>query len=391
MDVKNTMLVKFHELFGNLGSEEFYFTPGRVNLIGEHIDYNGGFVFPCALNFGTYAICRKREDQNFNLFSINFPNDKTITFQGNNLKKSGNWGDYCKGVIKIFKDNNYNIPFGLDIVFYGNIPNGAGLSSSASLEVLMGTILNETFNLNTPMIDIVKYSQRAENNFIGVSCGIMDQFAVGMGKKDNAILLNCNTLEYEYVPIFLKKASIVIMNTNKRRGLADSKYNERRIYCEKALQDLQNSKINIEYLCDLSMENFKKVKHFIREKEALLRATHAISENDRVLKGMLALKNNDIKTFGKLMNESHISLRDNYEVTGFELDTIVKAAWEEPGIIGSRMTGAGFGGCAVSIVENDFIDSFIKNVGEKYTKKTNLVADFYIANIGDGSRKLGDL
>jgi len=391
MDVKNTMLVKFHELFGNLGSEEFYFTPGRVNLIGEHIDYNGGFVFPCALSFGTYAICRKREDQNFNLFSINFPNDKTITFQGNNLKKSGNWGDYCKGVIKIFKDNNYNIPFGLDIVFYGNIPNGAGLSSSASLEVLMGTILNETFNLNTPMIDIVKYSQRAENNFIGVSCGIMDQFAVGMGKKDNAILLNCNTLEYEYVPIFLKKASIVIMNTNKRRGLADSKYNERRIYCEKALQDLQNSKINIEYLCDLSMEDFKKVKHFIREKEALLRATHAISENDRVLKGMLALKNNDIKTFGKLMNESHISLRDNYEVTGFELDAIVKAAWEEPGIIGSRMTGAGFGGCAVSIVENDFIDSFIKNVGEKYTKKTNLVADFYIANIGDGSRKLGDL
>lgn len=391
MDVKNTMLVKFHELFGNLGSEEFYFTPGRVNLIGEHIDYNGGFVFPCALSFGTYAICRKRKDQNFNLFSINFPNDKIITFQGNNLKKSGNWGDYCKGVIKIFKDNNYNIPFGLDIVFYGNIPNGAGLSSSASLEVLMGTILNETFNLNTPMIDIVKYSQRAENNFIGVSCGIMDQFAVGMGKKDNAILLNCNTLEYEYVPIFLKKASIVIMNTNKRRGLADSKYNERRIYCEKALQDLQNSKINIEYLCDLSMENFKKVKHFIREKEALLRATHAISENDRVLKGMLALKNNDIKTFGKLMNESHISLRDNYEVTGFELDTIVKAAWEEPGIIGSRMTGAGFGGCAVSIVENDFIDSFIKNVGEKYTKKTNLVADFYIAKIGDGSRKLGDL
>ncbi|MGO2117343.1 MAG: galactokinase [Fusobacterium sp.] len=391
MDVKNTMLSKFHELFGNLGSEEFYFTPGRVNLIGEHIDYNGGFVFPCALSFGTYAICRKRKDQNFNLFSINFPNDKIITFQGNNLKKSGIWGDYCKGVIKIFQDNNHNIPFGLDIVFYGNIPNGAGLSSSASLEVLMGTILNTTFNLNVPMIDIIKYSQRAENDFIGVSCGIMDQFAVGMGKKDNAILLNCDTLDYEYVPISLENASIVIMNTNKRRGLADSKYNERRIYCEKALEDLKNSKIEIENLCDLSMEEFKKVKHFIREKEALLRATHAVSENDRVLKGMLALKNNDIKTFGKLMNESHVSLRDNYEVTGFELDAIVKAAWEEPGIIGSRMTGAGFGGCAVSIVENDFIDNFIENVGKKYTKETSLVADFYIAKIGDGSRKLGDL
>ncbi|MFK4784469.1 galactokinase [Fusobacterium sp. MFO224] len=391
MDIKNLMLKKFQELFGNSKNKEFYFTPGRVNLIGEHIDYNGGFVFPCALSFGTYAICRKRNDQNFNLFSINFPENKIISFNLEELKKTDVWGDYCKGVIKIIKDNNFDIPFGLDIVFYGNIPNGAGLSSSASLEVLMGTILNTTFNLNIPMIDIVKYSQKAENEFIGVSCGIMDQFAVGMGKKDHAILLNCNTLEYEYAPISLKDASIVIMNTNKRRGLADSKYNERRASCEDALKDLQNSGIKIKNLCDLSLEKFQEVKHFIKSEESLLRAIHAVSENERVLNSMKALEKSDIETFGKLMNESHISLRDNYEVTGFELDSIVKFAWEEVGTIGARMTGAGFGGCAVSIVKNDCIDDFIKNVGDKYKKATNLEADFYIANIGDGSKKLGDL
>ena len=391
MDIKNLMLVKFQELFGNLENKEFYFTPGRVNLIGEHIDYNGGFVFPCALSFGTYAICRKREDQNFNLFSINFPEDNIINFNINELIKTNVWGDYCKGVIKVIKDNNFNIPFGLDIVFYGNIPNGAGLSSSASLEVLMGTILNTTFNLNIPMIDIVKYSQKAENEFIGVSCGIMDQFAVGMGKKDHAILLNCDTLDYEYAPISLENASIVIMNTNKRRGLADSKYNERRNSCEEALKDLQNSNININNLCDLSLKEFEEVKHSIKSEEALLRATHAVSENERVLNSIKALKKNDIETFGKLMNESHISLRDNYEVTGFELDSIVKFAWKEPGTIGARMTGAGFGGCAVSIVKNDSIDEFIKNVGKKYKEETGLAADFYIANIGDGSKKLGDL
>lgn len=391
MDIKNLMLVKFQELFGNLENKEFYFTPGRVNLIGEHIDYNGGFVFPCALSFGTYAICRKREDQNFNLFSINFPEDNIINFNINELIKTDVWGNYCKGVIKVIKDNNFNIPFGLDIVFYGNIPNGAGLSSSASLEVLMGTILNTTFNLNIPMIDIVKYSQKAENEFIGVSCGIMDQFAVGMGKKDHAILLNCDTLDYEYAPISLENASIVIMNTNKRRGLADSKYNERRNSCEEALKDLQNSNVNINNLCDLSLKEFEEVKHFIKSEEALLRATHAISENERVLNSIKALKKNDIETFGKLMNESHISLRDNYEVTGFELDSIVKFAWKEPGTIGARMTGAGFGGCAVSIVKNDSIDEFIKNVGKKYKEETGLAADFYIANIGDGSKKLGDL
>lgn len=391
MDIKNLMLVKFQELFGNLENKEFYFTPGRVNLIGEHIDYNGGFVFPCALSFGTYAICRKREDQNFNLFSINFPENNIINFNINELIKTDVWGDYCKGVIKVIKDNNFNIPFGLDIVFYGNIPNGAGLSSSASLEVLMGTILNTTFNLNIPMVDIVKYSQKAENEFIGVSCGIMDQFAVGMGKKDHAILLNCDTLDYEYAPISLENASIVIMNTNKRRGLADSKYNERRNSCEEALKDLQNSNVNINNLCDLSLKEFEEVKHFIKSEEALLRATHAVSENERVLNSIKALKKNDIETFGKLMNESHISLRDNYEVTGFELDSIVKFAWKEPGTIGARMTGAGFGGCAVSIVKNDSIDEFIKNVGKKYKEETGLAADFYIANIGDGSKKLGDL
>lgn len=381
---------KFHEIFGSEGEKDIFFTPGRVNLIGEHIDYNGGFVFPCALDFGTYAICRKRKDNIFKMYSINFPQDGVIEFSVDKIEKNDKWADYCKGVILEFIKHGYNVNHGLNIIFYGNIPNGAGLSSSASLEVLMGTVLRDSLGLNNEisMIDIVKFGQMAENNFIGVSCGIMDQFAVGMGKKDCAILLDCNTLEYKYAPIKLKDTSIVIMNTNKRRGLADSKYNERRSACEEALSDIQKIKKDIKYLCDLTVEDFEKLKDSIKSKEARTRAKHAVYENKRVLDSVEALNNNDIKKFGQLMNQSHISLRDDYEVTGKELDSIVKSAWEEEGTIGARMTGAGFGGCAVALVENKYIDNFIKNVGEKYNKETGLTADFYIANVGNGSYKL---
>lgn len=381
---------KFHEIFGSDGKKEFFFTPGRVNLIGEHIDYNGGFVFPCALDFGTYAVCRKRKDNLFKIYSVNFPNDGIIEFCPTDLKKENVWADYCKGVVAAFIDNGYNIERGLEIVFYGNIPNGAGLSSSASLEVLMGTILrNELgFNDKISMIDIVKFGQIAENKFIGVSCGIMDQFAVGMGKKDRAILLDCNSLKYKYVPIKLDGISIVIMNTNKRRGLADSKYNERRLSCEKALNDIKNAGKKIENLCELSIEEFEKVKDKISSKESQKRAKHAVYENKRVLDSVEALNNNDINKFGELMNKSHDSLRDDYEVTGLELDTIVAAARKEEGTLGARMTGAGFGGCAVALVKNQNIDNFIKNVGEKYNKKTGLTADFYIANVGNGACEL---
>ena len=388
------MIVKltehFKEIFKQDDNIESFFSPGRVNLIGEHTDYNGGFVFPCALDFGTYAIVRQREDKNFRMYSENFEDLGIIKFNLDNLvyDKKDDWANYPKGVIKTFLDKGFKIPNGFDVLFFGNIPNGAGLSSSASIEVLTAVILKSLFNLDIDMVEMVKYCQIAENKFIGVNSGIMDQFAVGMGKKDNAILLDCNTLNFTYVPVKLKDMSIVIANTNKKRGLADSKYNERRSSCEEAVAVLNKNGVNIKYLGELTVEEFNKVKHFIKDEEQLKRATHAVTENERAKVAVEFLKKDDIKTFGELMNKSHISLRDDYEVTGLELDSLVEAAWEEVGTVGARMTGAGFGGCTVSIVKNSEVDNFIKNVGKKYKEKTGLEASFYIANIGDGARKL---
>jgi galactokinase len=380
----------FKEIFKQDDNIESFFSPGRVNLIGEHTDYNGGFVFPCALDFGTYAIVRQREDKNFRMYSENFEDLGIIEFNLDNLvyDKKDDWANYPKGVIKTFLDKGFKVPNGFDVLFFGNIPNGAGLSSSASIEVLTAVILKSLFNLDIDMVEMVKYCQIAENKFIGVNSGIMDQFAVGMGKKDNAILLDCNTLNFTYVPVKLKDMSIVIANTNKKRGLADSKYNERRSSCEEAVAVLNKNGVNIKYLGELTVEEFNKVKHFIKDEEQLKRATHAVTENERAKVAVEFLKKDDIKTFGELMNKSHISLRDDYEVTGLELDSIVEAAWEEVGTVGARMTGAGFGGCTVSIVKNSEVDNFIKNVGKKYKEKTGLEASFYIANIGDGARKL---
>ena len=380
----------FKEIFKQDDNIESFFSPGRVNLIGEHTDYNGGFVFPCALDFGTYAIVRQREDKNFRMYSENFENLGIIEFNLDNLvyDKKDDWANYPKGVIKTFLDKGFKIPNGFDVLFFGNIPNGAGLSSSASIEVLTAVILKSLFNLDIDMVEMVKYCQIAENKFIGVNSGIMDQFAVGMGKKDNAILLDCNTLNFTYVPVKLKDMSIVIANTNKKRGLADSKYNERRSSCEEAVAVLNKNGVNIKYLGELTVEEFNKVKHFIKDEEQLKRATHAVTENEIAKVAVEFLKKDDIKTFGELMNKSHISLRDDYEVTGLELDSLVEAAWEEVGTVGARMTGAGFGGCTVSIVKNSEVDNFIKNVGKKYKEITGLEASFYIANIGDGARKL---
>ena len=388
------MIVKltehFKEIFKQDDNIESFFSPGRVNLIGEHTDYNGGFVFPCALDFGTYAIVKQREDKNFRMYSENFEDLGIIEFNLDNLvyDKKDDWANYPKGVIKTFLDKGFKIPNGFDVLFFGNIPNGAGLSSSASIEVLTAVILKSLFNLDIDMVEMVKYCQIAENKFIGVNSGIMDQFAVGMGKKDNAILLDCNTLNFTYVPVKLKDMSIVIANTNKKRGLADSKYNERRSSCEEAVAVLNKNGVNIKYLGELTVEEFNKVKHFIKDEEQLKRATHAVTENERAKVAVEFLKKDDIKTFGELMNKSHISLRDDYEVTGLELDSLVEAAWEEVGTVGARMTGAGFGGCTVSIVKNSEVDNFIKNVGKKYKEITGLEASFYIANIGDGARKL---
>jgi len=386
-----TLIKDFKEIFKYNGEVETFFSPGRVNLIGEHTDHNGGFVFPCALDFGTYAVVKKREDKIFRMYSKNFENLGIIEFNLDNLvyDKKDDWANYPKGVIKTFLDRNYKINSGFDVLFFGNIPNGAGLSSSASIEVLTAVILKELFNLDVDMVEMVKMCQATENNFIGVNCGIMDQFAVGMGKKDNAILLDCNTLKYEYVPVKLKNMSIVIANTNKKRGLADSKYNARRADCQEAVKTLNKNGVNIKYLGELTVAEFEKVKHFLTDEEQLKRATHAVTENERAKIAVEFLKKDDIAEFGRLMNKSHVSLRDDYEVTGLELDSLVEAAWEEKGTVGSRMTGAGFGGCTVSIVENDYVDSFIKNVGKKYKEKTGLEASFYIANIGDGAGKKG--
>ncbi|MGL4253097.1 MAG: galactokinase, partial [Fusobacteriaceae bacterium] len=360
--MREKLIDSFKIMLGDKGRElSLYFSPGRVNLIGEHIDYNGGYVFPCALDFGTYAVTAKREDRKFRMYSLNFENKGIIEFDLDLLENNPDhdWVNYPKGVLKVMKDAGYSVEKGLDVLFFGNIPNGAGLSSSASLEVLMGTLLRDEFNLDIDMVDIVKLSQKAENQFIGVNCGIMDQFAVGMGKKDHAILLNCDTLDYKYAPLVLEGISIVIANTNKRRGLGESKYNERRASCEVAVSDLQASGMDIRYLCEMDNEKFQEVKHLIKSEESIRRARHAVSENVRVMEAMKKLNAGDITGFGELMNQSHISLRDDYEVTGVELDSLVEASWKAPGILGARMTGAGFGGCTVALVKDESIKDFI--------------------------------
>jgi len=384
----NLLKNSFTEVFKK-DSESVFFSPGRVNLIGEHTDYNGGNVFPCALTIGTYAVVNKRDDKKVLVNSLNFKDLGVIEFSLDNMvnEKAHDWANYPKGVIKTFEDHGYNIPSGFEIIFYGNIPNGSGLSSSASLELLMGTILNESFNLNIDMVDIVKMCQEAENKFIGVNCGIMDQFAIGMGKEGSAILLDCNTLKYSYSKLDLNGCKIVIANTNKRRGLADSKYNERRSECEDALTKIQTVK-NITALGELTEEEFEDVKDCIGDPIKIKRAKHAVYENQRTLKAVKALEANNLELFGKLMNASHVSLRDDYEVTGIELDTLVELAWATEGVIGARMTGAGFGGCTVSIVKDECIDNFKETIAVKYKEKIGYEPSFYVVSTSDGTRKI---
>ena len=387
--MKNKMLEKFNEKFGYKQGVRVFFSPGRVNLIGEHTDYNGGHVFPCALSFGTYGAIALRDDKVVRMYSENFDDKGIISFDIENLKndKEHDWANYPKGVIDVLRKHGYDVNKGFDMVVYGNIPNGAGLSSSASLELLMAVMMNDIYDFNIYRVELVKYCQEAENDFIGVNCGIMDQFAIGMGKDSSAILLDCNTLEYKYSNVNLKDEVIVIANTNKRRGLADSKYNERRGECEEALKELQGE-LKINALGELTEDEFEKNKHLIKNDVRAKRAKHAVYENQRTLKAVKALENNDIDTFGKLMNEYHNSLRDDYEVTGKELDTLVDLASKQEGTIGSRMTGAGFGGCTVSIVKKPMVEKFIKNVGKEYKEKIGYDADFYVANIGSGTREI---
>ena len=394
--MKEKLLEKFYEVFGREGEEPgVYFAPGRVNLIGEHTDYNGGHVFPCALTIGTYGVARKRNDSKLRFYSLNFEDKGVIESSIIDLKpeKEADWTNYPKGIIWTFNERNYTIPYGFDLLLFGNIPNGSGLSSSASVEVLTGFILrdfykdNKTFdNISNEELAII--GQFSENNFNGVNCGIMDQFAIAMGKKDNAIFLDTATLKFEYAPVKLEGMKLVIACSNKKRGLADSKYNERRSECETALKELQNINPNLNSLGDLTEEEFEKLKSGISDPVRVKRAKHAVYENQRTVKAVAALKENDIIEFGRLMNQSHESLSKDYEVTGVELDTLVEEAWKIDGVIGSRMTGAGFGGCTVSIVKDEAVDAFIKNVGDAYEKKIGYAADFYVVEIGDGPKRI---
>ena len=389
MEMKETILKTFAEVFGDAEGAKAYFAPGRVNLIGEHTDYNGGHVFPPALTIGTYGVARKRNDNKLRFYSMNFDQLGVIESSLDDLvpSKEANWTNYPKGVIWAFGEKGMKVTSGMDLLLNGNIPNGSGLSSSASVEVLTGYILRDFFGFDVTNQDLALIGQFSENKYNKVNCGIMDQFAIAMGKKDNAIFLDTATLEYEYAPIHLENAKIVIACSNKKRGLGDSKYNERRSECEKALAELQKV-VSIDALGDLTEVQFEEHKDAIKEEVCVRRAKHAVYENQRTIKAVEALKNNDVALFGKLMNESHVSLRDDYEVTGIELDTLVEEAWKVDGVIGSRMTGAGFGGCTVSIVKDEAIDTFIEQVGKAYKEKIGYAADFYVVEIGDGPQTL---
>ena len=365
---------------------QLYFSPGRVNLIGEHTDYNGGYVFPCALSFGTYLAVRTIEEPVIRLATTNFDFKAEIPVGPAYDKVGDEWVNYPLGVISELTVRGFKIT-GLEMLFSGNIPNKSGLSSSASVELVTAVALNDLFSLGIPRIELVKIGRAAENHFVGVNCGIMDQFAVGMGKKDHAIFLKCDTLDYELVPIKLKGYKLVIANTNKSRGLADSKYNERVAECQTAVKMLSLGK-PISLLAEMNLKDFLKYEHFITDEVIKRRARHVISENDRTIEAVEVLKAGDLIRFGQLMNASHDSLRDDYEVTGTELDTLVAESRKIPGVIGSRMTGAGFGGCTVSLVKDESINLMIREVGEHYLAKTGLKADFYVAEIGDGAQKI---
>ena len=388
--MKKKLFDMFAELFGDSEGARFYFSPGRVNLIGEHTDYNGGHVFPCALTLGTYGAARKREDNKIHLYSMNLDSFGVVEASLDDLtnKKEYNWANYPLGVVWAFKEKGHTITSGFDMVIWGNIPNGSGLSSSASLEVLTGVILTDLFEIKDfSMTDLALIGQYSENNFNGCNCGIMDQFAVAMGKKDHAIFLDTSDLSYEYAPCVLDGAKIVITNSKVKHSLVDSAYNDRRNECAAALKALQ-SELDIQALGDLTPEEFEAHKSLIKDEIQLQRAKHAVYENQRTIDAVTALKAGDIESFGKLMNQSHISLRDDYDVSCEEIDILVDLAWKIPGVLGSRITGGGFGGCTVSIVKDESIDTFIDTIGKTYLEKVGHEAEFYTVDIGDGASRL---
>lgn len=388
--MQNELMQKFIETYGEGGDIRSYFAPGRVNLIGEHTDYNGGHVFPCALTLGTYGFARKRADNRLRFYSVNFSKLGVLESSLEDLVPSdeAGWTNYPKGVMWAFEKRGYKLPFGIDFLIYGNIPNGSGLSSSASLEVLTGLMLKDMFEIEElKMQDLALIGQYSENNFNGMNCGIMDQFASAMGKQDCAIFLDTGTLEFEYAPVKLPDAKIVITNSKVKHSLVGSAYNDRRNECEAALKELRTV-VDIKTLGDLTEEEFEAHKAAIQSPVCQRRAKHAVYENQRAVKAVNALKADDVEGFGKLMNASHVSLRDDYEVSCEEIDILVDLAWKIPGVVGSRITGGGFGGCTVSIVKNDAVDTFIETIGKQYKEKVGHEAEFYVVAIGDGAHRL---
>lgn len=384
---KDFLREEFFKKYGDRATDPvLFYSPGRVNLIGEHTDYNGGYVFPCALDFGTSLVARKTDRPEIKLESLNFTGGVTVPVSDSYTAIPASWTNYPVGVINEFARKGIAAP-GMELLFYGDIPNGAGLSSSASIEMVTAVAMNDFTGARLPMMELVKMGQKAENNFVGMNCGIMDQFAVGFGKKDHAINLNCDTLEYKFAPVNLGNRRLIITNTNKRRGLTDSKYNERRSECEKAVELISRHHM-IRNLSDLTVSDLWMLEKYIDDEVVRKRAKHVITENGRTIDAIKALEDNDIVKFGQLMNESHDSLCTDYEVTGTELDTLVYEGRKLPGVTGTRMTGAGFGGCTVSIVERRHADNFIKNLGKVYHEKTGLIADFYLPGIGDGARRI---
>ena len=390
LSFKESALVAFAEKFGDAEGVKCYFAPGRVNLIGEHTDYNGGHVFPCALTIGTYAAARRRTDRKLRFYSVNLSGSGVIETSLDAFRplQEERWIMYPMGVMWAFEKRGCKLSSGLDIVINGNIPNGSGLSSSASLEVLTGYLLRDLFGFTElSNVDLALIGQDAENNYAGMNCGIMDQFASAMGKKDHAIFLDCATLAYEYAPVVLEGMKLVVTNTNKKHKLVGSAYNDRRRECEEARAALADI-CGIKTLGDLSDADFDQHADALQDPIVRKRAKHAVYENNRAIEAVAELKAGRIDAFGKLMNASHVSLRDDFEVSCPELDVLAEEAWKVPGVIGSRMTGGGFGGCTVSIVRDEAIEDFKKQVGEAYRKRIGYDCSFYVVSIGDGPTEI---
>lgn len=379
---------EFGRVFGAT-PEGAFFAPGRVNLIGEHTDYNGGHVFPCAISLGTYAAASRRADNRVCLHSLNRPSAGTMeyAFPVPPAASAEDWTIYPLGVLHVLAETGHLLPFGLNILYWGNLPSGAGLSSSASMEVLTGVICNEFFSLGLPMLQLALLGQKAENEYVGVRCGIMDQFSVAMGRENHAMLLDCNTLEYRYSPLALEGYHIVLTNSNVKHSLGSSKYNERRAQCEAALADLRRIQPELPSLGALTDQAFETLASHIIDPVNRQRARHAVLENRRTLKAVEALERCDLARFGALMNESHVSQRDDYAVSCPEMDILAELAWKEPGVIGSRLTGGGFGGCTVSLVPSEHISSFQTHTAAGYTAATGLIPEFYVADIASGARR----